>query len=77
MTTHSEQKSQEKIRREGQVIEALPNATFKINMDNGDEVLAHLSGRLRMNYIRVLVGDRVIIEFSPYDEKKGRIVRRL
>lgn len=68
---------QEKIKHEGQVIEALPNATFRVKLDNGNEVLAHLSGRLRLNYIRVLTGDRVLMEFSPYDEKKGRIIRRL
>jgi len=71
------QSSQEKIKREGQIIEALPNATFKVKLDNGQEALAHLSGKLRMNFIRVLIGDRVVIEFSPYDEKRGRIVRRL
>lgn len=71
------QSSQEKIKHEGQVIEALPNATFKVKLDNGQEALAHLSGKLRMNFIRVLIGDRVVIEFSPYDEKRGRITRRL
>ena len=71
------QSSQEKIKHEGQVIEALPNATFKVKLDNGQEALAHLSGKLRMNFIRVLIGDRVVIEFSPYYEKRGRIVRRL
>ncbi len=71
------QSSQEKIKHEGQVIEALPNATFKVKLDNGQEALAYLSGKLRMNFIRVLIGDRVVIEFSPYDEKRGRITRRL
>jgi translation initiation factor IF-1 len=70
-----DQKNQLKF--EGQVIEALPSATFKIALDDGREVLGHLSGRLRMNYIRILTGDRVIIELSPYDDKRGRIIRRL
>ena len=65
------------LRNEGEVIEALPSATFRVKLDNGKEVLAHLSGRLRMNYIRILTGDRVIVESSPYDEKRGRIIRRL
>lgn len=65
------------LKFEGQVIEALPNANFKIVLENGNEVLAHLAGRLRMHKIRVLMGDRVIVELSPYDEKRGRIVRRL
>lgn len=68
---------QEKIKREGQVIEALPNANFKVKLDNGNEALVHLSGKLRLNFIRVLLGDRVLVEFSPYDETKGRIIRRL
>lgn len=65
------------LKFEGQVIEALPNANFKIVLENGKEVLGHLAGRLRMHKIRVLMGDRVIVELSPYDEKRGRIVRRL
>ncbi len=65
------------LRHEGQVIEALPSATFRVKLDNDKEVLAHLSGRLRMNYIRILTGDRIIVELSPYDEKRGRIIRRL
>jgi translation initiation factor IF-1 len=71
------QRKDDKLKFEGQVIEALPNANFKIVLDNGNEVLAHLSGRLRMHKIRVLVGDRVTVEMTPYDEKRGRIVRRL
>jgi len=61
---------------EGIVIEALPSTTFKVKLDDGREVLAHLSGKLRLNYIRILVGDKVIVELSPYDDKRGRIVYR-
>ena len=60
----------------GTVIEALPNTTFKVKLDNGQEILAHLSGKMRLNFIRVLVGDKVEIELSP-DGQRGRIVRRL
>lgn len=68
--------SKETITQEGTVIEALPNVNFKVRLDNGKEILAHLSGRMRLNFIRVLIGDRVKIEMSPYDETKGRIVYR-
>ena len=61
---------------EGNVIEALPNTTFNVQLNDGREVLAHLSGKMRLNYIRVLVGDKVGVELSPYGEKRGRIVRR-
>ena len=65
------------ISKTGQVIEALPSATFKVKLDeDGSEILAHLSGRMRMNFIRVLVGDKVTIEMSSYDNSKGRIVFR-
>lgn len=67
----------EKIVREGTVVESLPNTFFRIELDGGGEVLGHLSGRMRMHYIRVLPGDRVRIEMSPYDETKGRIVQRM
>lgn len=66
-----------KVIKEGQVIEALPSATFRVTLDDGKEIIAHLSGRMRLHYIKVLVGDRVSIEFSPYDESKGRIIKRL
>ncbi len=66
----------EKNIHEGVVIESLPNTTFKVKLDNGKDVLAHISGRMRLNFIRVLVGDRVKVELSPYDESKGRIVYR-
>ena len=64
------------LRAEGIVIEALPNATFKIRLDNGKELLGHLSGKMRMHYIKILPGDRVIVELTPYDSTKGRIVFR-
>lgn len=56
--------------------EALPSITFKVKLDDGREVLAHLSGKLRLNFIRILAGDRVVVELSPYDESRGRIVYR-
>ena len=64
------------IEFEGQVIEALPNANFKVKLPNGHIVTAHISGKLRMNYIRILPGDRVTIEISVYDLSKGRITWR-
>ncbi len=64
------------IRKEGVVVEALPAATFRVQMDDGKEMLAHLAGRLRLHYIKILPGDRVVIEMTPYDETKGRIVLR-
>ncbi|AAM25412.1 MAG: Translation initiation factor IF-1 [Caldanaerobacter subterraneus] len=64
------------IEVEGTVIEALPNAMFQVQLDNGHKVLAHVSGKLRMNFIRILPGDRVKVELSPYDLTRGRIVWR-
>ena len=64
------------IEFEGEVVEALPNATFKVRLPNGHVVPAHISGKLRMNYIRILPGDRVTIEVSVYDLDKGRITWR-
>ena len=64
------------IEVEGTVKEALPNANFKIELANGHEVLAHVSGKIRMNFIRVIPGDRVLVELSPYDLSKGRIIFR-
>jgi len=61
---------------EGIITEALPSTNFRVRLDDGREVLAHLSGKLRLNYIRILVGDRVVVELSPYDDKRGRIVYR-
>ena len=66
----------EVIEVEGIIKEALPNASFKVELANGHEVLAYLSGKIRMNYIRVLPGDRVLVELSPYDLTKGRITYR-
>jgi len=67
---------EEKIKKEGIVIENLPNANFKVKLDNGNEVLAYISGKMRMYRIKILPGDSVTVEFSPYDEKRGRIVYR-
>jgi len=67
----------EAIEVEGTVIEALPNAMFRVELPNKHEVLAHISGKIRMHYIRVLPGDKVLIELSPYDLKRGRIPYRL
>ena len=64
------------IEVEGTVKEALPNANFKIELANGHEVLAHVSGKIRMNFIRVIPGDRVLVELSPYDLTRGRITNR-
>ena len=65
------------IEMEGVVSESLPNAMFRVCLDNGCEVLAHISGKIRRNYIRILLGDRVKVELSPYDLTKGRITYRL
>ena len=64
------------IEAEGRVVEGMPNATFKVQLANGHIVIAYLSGKLRMNYIRILEGDKVTIEMSPYDLTKGRITWR-
>ena len=64
------------IQMEGEVVETLPNTTFRVKLENGHVVTAHISGRMRKNYIRLTVGDRVRIEMSPYDLAKGRIVFR-
>ncbi len=69
-------KSKDVIEVEGVVTEALPNAMFKVKLDNGHEILAHVSGKMRMYYIRILLGDRVKVELSPYDLTRGRIVYR-
>jgi translation initiation factor IF-1 len=60
----------------GKVLETLPNAMFKVQLDNGHKVLAHISGKMRMHYIKILPGDRVTVELSPYDLARGRIVYR-
>ena len=64
------------IEEEGTVVEALPNTIFKVKLENGHEITAHISGKLRMNYIRILPGDKVVVELSPYDLTKGRITWR-
>lgn len=64
------------IEMEGTIVEKLPNAMFKVELENGHVVLAHISGKLRMNFIRILPGDKVKIELSPYDLNKGRIIWR-
>jgi len=64
------------IRQRGEVIESLPSSMFRVRLDNSHVVLCHISGRIRKHYIRILTGDRVIVEFSPYDLSKGRIVYR-
>ncbi len=61
---------------EGEVVELLPNANFKVALENGLEILTHLSGKMRMNKIRILPGDKVVVEMSPYDMTKGRIIFR-
>ena len=64
------------IELEGTVVEALPNAMFQVELQNGHKILAHVSGKLRMNYIRIVPGDKVTVEMSPYDLAKGRITWR-
>jgi translation initiation factor IF-1 len=65
------------IEVEGTVVEPLPNAMFRVELENGHRVLAHVSGRIRINFIRVLPGDKVLMELSPYDLTRGRITRRM
>ncbi len=67
---------EDSITVEGKVIEPLPNATFRVELDNGHRILAYISGKMRMNYIRILPGDKVTVELSPYDLTKGRITYR-
>lgn len=64
------------IKVDGVVTETLPNANFKVKLDNGHEMLAHISGKMRMHFIKILVGDKVAVELSPYDLNKGRITYR-
>ncbi|MEI6633569.1 MAG: translation initiation factor IF-1 [Chlamydiota bacterium] len=70
-------KKEEAIRVEGVVAEVLPNTMFRVDLQNGHRVLAHISGRMRMHFIRILPGDKVLIEMSPYDLTKARIVYRV
>ncbi len=67
---------QDMIEVEGMVVDALPNATFQVKLENGHVILAHISGKLRMNFIRILPGDKVTVEMSPYDLTRGRITWR-
>jgi translation initiation factor IF-1 len=64
------------IRLEAKVTEALPNAMFRVELENGHKILSHVSGKMRMNFIRILPGDTVVVEMSPYDLNRGRIVLR-
>lgn len=68
--------NKEVIKIDGEVTETLPNALFRIKLDNGHEILGHLSGKMRMNFIKILSGDRVSVEMTPYDLTKGRITYR-
>ena len=70
-------KDKEIIKLNGVIRETLPSTTFRVELENGHEILAHISGRMRVNYIRLLPGDRVLVEMSPYDLTKGRIVQRM
>jgi translation initiation factor IF-1 len=67
---------EEKIEVEGTILEALPNAMFRVEMEGGHKILAHISGKMRMNYIKILPGDKVRVELSPYDLTRGRITYR-
>ena len=69
-------KKEEQIEMEGEVIDTLPNTTFKVQLENGHVVIAHISGKMRKNYIRILTGDKVRVELTPYDLSKGRITYR-
>ena len=68
--------SNKMIRMEGTVVEVLPNTLFKVKLDNGIVVLAHLGGKMRVRYIKIVPGDRVLVELSPYDLSRGRIIQR-
>lgn len=70
-------KKEEAIEAEATVVETLPNAMFRVELENKHQVLAHISGKMRKHFIRILPGDRVLVELSPYDTKRGRIVYRL
>ncbi len=69
--------SKEVIKRKGVILETLPNTTFRVELENGEKILAYLSGKLRVYRIKILLGDKVVVELTPYDEKRGRIVYRL
>lgn len=74
--TEESQKKKDVIETEGTVVEALPDAMFRVKLDSGHTILAHISGKMRMHYIRILLGDRVTVELSPYDLTRGRITYR-
>ena len=76
MTETTESTKEEKLVLEGKVVEALPNTSFKVELENGHTILAYLSGKMRKYYIRVLLGDKVRVELSPYDLDRGRIIYR-
>ena len=67
---------EEAVQVEGTIVEALPNASFRVELENGHKVLAHISGKMRMNFIKILPGDKVTVELSPYDLNRGRIIYR-
>jgi translation initiation factor IF-1 len=67
---------EETIQMQGEIVETLPNAMFRVKLENGHMVLAHISGKMRMHYIRILAGDKVTVELSPYDLSRGRIIYR-
>jgi translation initiation factor IF-1 len=71
-----EQQGQEDLRKAGEVLEALPSFKFRVKLESGEEILAYVSGKLRMHRIRILPGDKVTVETNPYDAKRGRIVYR-
>ncbi len=77
MTSSKQPMSKEKISIEGVVLENLPGTLFKIKLEDGREILGHLSGKMRLNFIKILSGDKVRVEMSPYDDTKGRIILRL
>jgi len=68
---------EEKIITEGTIVEVLPNTMFKVEIENGHKIISHLSGKMRLNFIKLVVGDKVKIEISPYDINRGRIITRL
>jgi translation initiation factor IF-1 len=76
MPNPPEQSKEEPIRVDGTVVELLPNTMFRVELPNGHRVLAHISGKMRMNFIKILPGDKVTLEMSPYDLSKGRIIYR-
>lgn len=76
MTSDNKQIKEEKIEVEGKVVEALPNGMFRVELEGGHQILAHISGKMRIYYIRISLGDKVKVELSPYDLNRGRIVYR-